>query len=352
MKLPAHVCGALGIGHHATEEELATAADTCTFTQDVFGLSGQEFAMAAAQALSETFQFRVDRAARPTQGWKYLELLSAGTVESIAVRTPVETVGIPSTAAGQTLAAAWFTHSSITDGKTISAQSVVSAYRVSGPLHDFSSRLIREWADACSLFEGSMTSPAWISKTQISIVGNGRIDGANNHGLRFEELFLEAVSEVKAKWRFLSTYRVLEHGYLSEVFQTIQAGFFTSPKETLEVALDSLGSELKQFIALVEAAGLQSQFEMFHDQFDQCRADGNRFSVALDHSITKSGQIKQVKGKWQKGVLLFYKVRCAVVHAGIASPMFDAYPDGAACLETLLPTCEQVMLDFLGISVD
>lgn len=351
MELPAHVYGELGINSQATEEEIATAADAGTFTQDVFGISGQEFATAAAQALSQSFQFRVERVARPIQGWKYLELLNAGTVVSMAVLTPVEFEEKPSTAAGQTLAAAWFTNPSIIDGQKIKTQSVVSAYRVGGPLIDFSSRLVLEWAAACLLFDGSMTSPSWILKAQISIAGEGRISSANNHGFRFEALFLEAVSEVKAKWRFLSTYRVLEHGYLSEVFQAVQAGFFTSPKETLEIGLDSLGSELKQFIALVNAAGLQTQFETFHDQFDQCIAGGNRFAIALNHSITKTGQTKQVNSKWQKGVLLFYKVRCAVVHAGITSPIFDAYPDGAACLETLLPTCEQVMLDFLGISV-
>jgi hypothetical protein len=351
MELPAHVSGALGIGTQATEEELANAADAGTFTRDVFGLSGQEFATAAVLGLSTTSQFQVVRATRPTREWKYLELLYGGTVECTAVITPDESVAKPPTAAGQALAAAWFTIPTVIDGMAITPQAVISAYPVGGTLFAFSSRLVREWSDACPVFEGSAVVPAWVSRAQIAISGNGRIDGGRNNRHRFAALFLEAVSEAKAKWRFLSTYRVLEHGYLAEVFQTIQSGFFTSPRETLEIGLDSLGSEIKQFVALVDASGLQTQFETFHDRFEQCKTAGNMFAVALDRSMTKSGQVKQVQGKWQKGVLIFYKVRCSVVHAGITSPMFDAYADGTACLEALLPTCEQVMLAFLGIEV-
>ena len=351
MILPEHVCRALGIGGQATEDELASLADASSFTQDVFGLSGQEFAIAASMGLNQSLRFRVAPTIRPTQEWKYLELLNLGATECMAVLTPADTTEKPSTAAGQALAAAWIANPMVMTGNAITAQSLVSGHQVGGVPSDFSLRLIGEWAEACPLFVGSVACPAWISKTQITLDPSGKIKGANTHGQRFEALFLEAISEVKAKWRFLSIYRVLEHGYLSEVFQTIQAGFFASPKETLEAGLNSLESEVKQFVALVNAAGLTGQFEVFHDEFDQCKTGGNRFSTALDHSITKGGQIKQLTGKWQKGVLLFYKVRCAVVHAGIASPMFDAYPDGPACLEKLLPTCEQIMFDFLGVSM-
>lgn len=352
MDIPAHVQAALECGTQISEEELAGAAEATGFIQDVFGLSGQEFATSAILAMNGSVRFDVLTATRPTRTWRYLELLKGGTAECAAICTPEVTAGKPSTAAGQVLAAAWFSGQPVVTDAVVKDQIVVSSYASAGTPPKFSSRLVHEWADVCPLFDGSAVPPVWVSKSQIVIAAGARIDGTHNPALRFDELFLEAISEVKTKWRFLSTYRVLEHGYLSEVFQTLQAEFFASPKESVSAALNSLESELKQFIALVEAASLKNQFEVFYDEFEKIKSGGNRFAVAIDRSLTtKGGQIKQVQGKWQKGVLIYYKMRCAIVHAGIASPMFDAYPDGSECLNALMPTCELLMLDFLGLSV-
>lgn len=351
MDIPAHVQAATGCGAQIGEEELANAVDVSDFIQDAFGLSGQEFSASATLALSGNFRFEVITATRPTRTWRYLELSKGGTVECTAICIPDESAGKPSTAAGQMLAAAWFLDQPVVVDAVVKNQTVVSCYAATGTLSKFSSRLVREWSEVCPFFEGSAVPPVWVSGSQLGIASDARINGIHNPALRFEELFLEAISEVKTKWRFLSTYRVLEHGYLSEVFQTLQAGFFASPKESISAASESLESEFKQFLALVEAASLQNQFETFYDEFEKAKSGGNRFAVAIDRSITKSGQVKQAQGKWQKGVLIYYKIRCAIVHAGIASPMFDAYPDGPECLEVLMPTCELLMLQFLGLTV-
>jgi hypothetical protein len=87
-----------------------------------------------------------------------------------------------------------------------------------------------------------------------------------------------------------------------------------------------------------------------HDEFEKSKNSGNRFAAALEHSFQHSGQPKTIKGKGQKGVLICYKIRCAIVHAGASSPIFDAYPDGPACLEPLLPVCELAVLQFMGIA--
>jgi hypothetical protein len=350
MDIPAHVQTALGVAAQVSEEELAIAADATGFIQDVFGLTGQEFASSANLALSYGVQFYVIIPTRSSRAWRYLELLNLGIPECRAVCTPEASAEKPPTAAGQVLAAAWFINLPIIADTAVKDRLVVSYYASTMP-PTFSSRLVHEWAEICPLFEGVLVQPVWLSNNQITITGDARIKLAHTPSLRFEELFLEAVSEVKTKWRFLSTYRVLEHGYLTEVFQKLQNGFFASPQENLSAALNSLESELKQFIALVEAVGIKSYFETFYDEFEKVKLKGNRFSAAIENSIMKSGQIKQVQGKWQKGVLIYYKIRCAIVHAGVGSPIFDAYPDGKECLDELLPTCELLMLKFLGLSV-
>ena len=106
----------------------------------------------------------------------------------------------------------------------------------------------------------------------------------------------------------------------------------TRSKESLAAAATSLDSELNQFLALVQTSTLEKHFESVHDAFENARISGNRFAAALEHSFKQTGQIKVAKGKWQKGVLICYKIRCAIVHAGLTSPLFDAYADGPTCL--------------------
>ena len=148
----------------------------------------------------------------------------------------------------------------------------------------------------------------------------------------------------------MSLYRIFEHGYLSEVFETLKSAFFASPKDSLAAATLSLESELNQFLTLVQHTGLDNTFATLHDEFEKSRASGNRFAAALEHSFQQSGQLKSLKTKWQKGVLICYKIRCAIVHAGVSSLIFDAYADGPACLEAVLPACESAVLQFMGIS--
>ena len=199
--------------------------------------------------------------------------------------------------------------------------------------------------------DGVKVPPVWFAKCQIVIADQARVISSSNASLRFEELFLEAVSEVKTKWRFLSLYRALEHGYLSELFHVLEGQFFAAPRESVTAALAALDSELSQFITLAEGAAINAHFEAFCDEFESIKTAGNRFALAVDRSIDKSGQLKALNGKWQKGVLIFYKIRCAIVHAGMSSPIFDAYPDGTACLDRLLPISEAAVLDYLGLSV-
>lgn len=357
MNIPEHVCAALGCATEIDSDALAAVIDDSEFVQGVFGLSGQEFVEAANLALDGgADQFDKADTTRLTQVWRYLEFSRAGGAVCTAVLTATETDnnGVekkPPTAAAKVLAAAWFFYPEIVEDSGIRPKIVIVYSAKNGVLPKFPSRLVYEWTQVCPLFDGIAVKPVWITKSQVGVAMDAKINGMPNLALRFEDLFLEAVSEVKVKWRFLSIYRVLEHGYLSEVFRTLESEFFSSPKESLAVATDSLESEIKQFISLVNAADLKNEFEIFCDQFEAIKANNNRFAYAIDKSMQQGGQTKIATNKWQKGVVIFYKIRCAVVHAGMTSPMYDALPDGGDCLEALLPTCEHLILKYLGVTV-
>jgi hypothetical protein len=204
---------------------------------------------------------------------------------------------------------------------------------------------------ACALLEAIPSAPSWVNRNQVQIATNARLISAQSPNLNYKELLLEAISEFKTKWRFISLYRVLEHGYLSEIFQTLTNSFFSAPKDSLKVAAESVQNELMQFVSFAEAASLQNQFEALYDEFELVKNAGNQFALALEHSIQQGGQQTQTKNRWQAGVLVCYKIRCAIVHAGLSAPVYDVYPDGPALLEALLPTFEFVALTFLGVTV-
>ncbi len=350
MELPLHVQTALGVGSSITEEDLAMHEAAGQFAQTTFGLSGAELASAATSATSGTTFFSCAMAKRGPLSWKYLEILLDGTVECAGVCTPASDGGPPPTAASQVLVGAWFSDQTLLDGTNIAPMRIVRGVKAGNAATTFPSRLFDEWAETCPLLDGSASLPVWATKNQIQIKSASRIQVEQLPGFGFKDLFLEAVSEVKTKWRYLSLYRIFEHGYLSEVFETLKSTFFASPKESLATATTSLDSELNQFLALVQNAGLDGHFAALVDEFDKAKATGNRFAAALERSFQQTGQLKAIKGQGQKGVLICYKIRCAIVHAGMSSPIFDAYPDGPICLELLLPVCESAVLHFAGLT--
>lgn len=351
MDIPAHIQVALGIGTPATVDQLIAAFDGWSVSQSAFGLSTDDFSVAASEATSGAEDIAVSTLLRIPNNWKYIELFIDGSRECFGVCTPKANSSVPPTLAGQALVKAWFVDSKIVDDTFIGEGLLVSGLSAQAKKRDFSRRLIDTWADVCSFLEGSSVAPPWVTKNQIIILGGARILKLDPPRLGYDNLFLEAVSEIKAKWRYLSLYRILEHGYLSEVFNKLKANFFNSPKESLEGALASVESELKQFISLADTGTLQTEFEALFAKFENAKALPNKFAIAVARSIQQGGQLKQIQNRWQHGVLVCYKIRCAIVHAGSSSPLFDSYPDGSACIEMLLPSLESICLKFLGITV-
>ena len=351
MELPEQVQNALGIGATITEQELIEAADACPLVTSTLGLSGREFADAVIDAatgavITVTLPRRVN-----LNHWNYCEIANQGGVESWFLTTPNSAASLPATKIGKSLVSAWIQNPSVVNDGQVATGILIQSQMPGGVLTSFSGRFAAEWADACFLLDGIPNRPAWVTGNQINVVANARLNGPLARNQNYEQVFLRAIAEHRAHWRFLSLYRVFEHGYLSAIFQTLESTFFGSPKESLDTATKSVSNEIRQFVTLVGNASLTAGFEVFHDTFDHQKSSGNQLAIAIDRSIQQNDQQKLVQGKWQMGVLFAYKMRCSVVHAGLSAPVFDAYADGPALFEAMLPCFESSVLQFLGLVV-
>ena len=271
--------------------------------------------------------------------------MAPGLIEGWFISTPNNGAGLPPTEVGQALVKAWLQHPNIISDTDINSGILVQGIVPGITIPNLASQLAPIWASVCFLLEGVLVPPAWVTKNEMNILANARLTSTVATNLKYEHLFLEATSESKTKWRFLSLYRILEHGYLDEIFQTLSLAFFSSPKQSLSNASKSVENEMNQFLALATKASLQNYFETLYDEFDYAKTGGNQFAVAVFASIDPKVR------KWEKGVFVCYKIRCAIVHAGLSAPIFDAYSDGPELLEILLPTFESIALSFLGVSI-
>jgi hypothetical protein len=351
MEIPYHVQVALDISSPITPEELSERTDESTFIRQVFDLNGNEFLEAATAAVDAQTTYSVTAASRATKYWQYLEVERNGTTCATVLCTPLPNNTPPTTTAmSQMLVNAWFTNDSLVVGNQIAPGHTIFGYQHGEAPSTFTENITKKWAEVCSIVEELSVKPAWLGNRVVTIGSNSKVEDLPSGHYRFQQLFLETLSETKNKWRFLSLYQIIEHGYLTEVFNKLTKNFFNSPADRLTEALKSVESELNQLSQLVHASSLAGRFEEFCDKFEEIKRSGNRFAYAIEHSLNQKDQLSG-KDKAQKGVLFFYKIRCAIVHSGLSSPIFGAYQDGDSCLESLLPICENIVLDYLGISI-
>ncbi len=148
------------------------------------------------------------------------------------------------------------------------------------------------------------------------------------------------------KFRFLELYRVMEALFIADVKIRLMAAFDAEPAAALNDALGALQSELNQITALAEPH--QDLFEECYNQMEGIK-NTNHFAAALFRRLAK----KKLNGlgKWQTGAALVYQIRCAVVHAGEKDMIFENFLDGAAAIDTVLPTVERAALRMLGITL-
>ncbi len=209
MKLPQHVQTALGVASSISEEDLAVHETVGQFARSTFGLSGAEFARAIAAASLGIILYSVLPAKRGPLLRKYIEIVLADEVECSGVCTPESVVDLlstpesqPPTAASLVLVGAWLSDETILEGNNVAARKVVRAFKAKSGARNFPLRLFNEWANACPLLDGCAVPPTWITKSQIQVTSGSRIEASQVSGSRFQDLFIEAASEVKTKWRY------------------------------------------------------------------------------------------------------------------------------------------------------
>jgi hypothetical protein len=168
-------------------------------------------------------------------------------------------------------------------------------------------------------------------------------------------LLKAAFEETIIKWRFLSLYRILERGYLKSILSKIQQEFMRSPQTTISDASQLLSNECSQFVGLVRDHDLRSFFEDFATDLDILSSGMNKYAIMLKRELSEdkllSRQAFAPGNKYVKGVLLCYKIRCSIVHAGASHLMFDEFSDADDALRSLLMPLGNAVMNYVGITM-
>lgn len=163
-------------------------------------------------------------------------------------------------------------------------------------------------------------------------------------------LLSEAGSVSHPKWRFMSLYRILENSYLTNIKNILMQEFDADATRALKDASEKVGAEVNQLVALADTLNMQADFIAFSAEVDTQIAANNRFMTALDRNAAKDGKLYGSPLLHHKGVLRFYKLRCAIAHAGTSSVVYEQFADADAAVTTLLPVTETIALKCLWVS--
>jgi hypothetical protein len=347
MLLPGHIGDLLGVTEAIERESLVVKLEDARDQLSPFGLSAEEIADALFEGVlpeGDTISVAQDR---HLESWMSLALMRDGRHECWAVIVP--RAGAPlslATGTGQLLVRAWMTEVGVLSA--LSAPGTLISYVPKTCSNiPFVKKVLANWNLTCQVQHTIV--PAWVGRTQVLVDTDSLV--LQPKGSSYDDLFIEILYEPKVKWRFLSMYRVFEHGYLTAVLDTIKSAFLQNPKQSLADGLTQLESELNQLTNLIKLKDLQTHFEEFHDAFDVQLKDMNKYAWAIKSAVDRSGWLKQRPKKWELGVMLFYKLRCSIVHAGMNTPFYEGYDDAAACVNGLLAKTENACLGFLRISV-
>lgn len=161
-------------------------------------------------------------------------------------------------------------------------------------------------------------------------------------------LIHEAMCTRHPKWRFLSLYRILEYHYIKLIKERLLSDFDNDPGSAIDSARESISKEVAQLLNLTSQLGLETFFERFHDEADALKQSGNQFAHLIFRSSKKNQDTKYTKA--QKGVVLFYAVRCSIAHAGTSSVFYERVQDSGFFVSTILPVVEEAVFGALGVS--
>ncbi|SFF17569.1 hypothetical protein [Paracidovorax wautersii] len=181
------------------------------------------------------------------------------------------------------------------------------------------------------------------SATQVKVL-------ASSLSLIQARLLREAWIATHPKWKCLSLYRILENKYLANVRDAFLETFKQDASRAVREAQDSLESELKQLIALVDACDLNQDAVAFNAECDVLLSQNNQFITLLDRGAKDDPLYKsKPESIYKKGVLRLYKLRCSIAHAGTAGVIYEQCPDADQAAIALAPFIERMALKSMQI---
>ena len=116
-------------------------------------------------------------------------------------------------------------------------------------------------------------------------------------------------------------------------------------------ATKALESELNQLKNTAVAHRLEAYFEEMADLLAQGYAARNRFAIALRRDMDADERTKQFRKKFEQGILICYKLRCSIVHAGDTYLLYDNFDDADAFLLGLIEPLEKAIMTYLTIGL-
>ena len=211
-------------------------------------------------------------------------------------------------------------------------------------------RLTREIKDTLLASLGAATEPLMVSlsppwQESVDIVLDPSGPFAQRGALAGVKLMKRAFLQKEPRWKFLTLYQVLEHGFLLSILNTLNSQFLMSPIPAIDDATEALKHDLRKFVELIRAHSLNEAFKDLETNFKTINTS-NRFAAALERQWGRQGS--QVPSN-HKGAFICYKIRCAIVHAGDALT-YDAYVDADAAVISLLGPLEKAVIKYAGIT--
>lgn len=299
---------------------------------------------------TEGYKMSIVPSTRPISEWKWHEILLDGNrVGEVAYLPSGDIIDPPPTLVEKLLVHAWNWKSDLVDSSDELLKDHVIfkwyTHKCPSPAQCEALQALFSAAQAAPVYP---PEPAWRQYSRMLISGDSRIISTLNQTAL--DLVKLASQEQTLKWRFLSFYRILEHGYLESVLNSLIEGFYESPRNEVDKAKKSLENEVVQFVALSERYGLGGFFDEFADLVASLNL--NRYIAALEKEWQRE-KWNDTATKSHKGIQLCYKVRCSIAHAGEGPHIvFEKFNDADEALLILMNTLERAVIHYLGIRLE
>jgi hypothetical protein len=343
IELPMHVAASLGLSSAVELEQLREAIRLrAPGAGPLFSSDGGKYFVSIVET-PETVEIEIGEPLYPRAQWHYREVnLDANRCARVVEVPSGEVADLPPVEAERLLLRAWMVSARVcTDSGQLRRNIVVIEWQPG------LSEAIKEYVRG--LVAVRPTTPrghggcVWKTATIVDFRSGTRAF-SHKEATLLRRLFVEACTEDVARWRFLSFYRILEHGYLESVLSGLTTRFYSEPKDALDSAQGAIKSEVEQLVRLVESHNLQAYFEEIWKINEWLIGNLNQFAILVKREADK----KQYADLYKRGVAICYQVRCAIVHAGYAV-VFDRSPGAEEALSLHLPELERAVVHFLGI---